>query len=102
MTKIGISTIREKMSLTEKKYGFSLGEHWVEVIGETKTVNPRWSLLVDKNIVDSKTKTGEFVLNATVDKSHLEVRVDQGSFGGVKIEVMLDDRKIQEHSGFLA
>lgn len=89
------------MSLTQKKYGFMVGSHWVEVLGETKAVHPKWSVLIDGESADTKNLTGEFQLSATVDGKHLSVDIAQGGFGDVNVTVELDNSKIQEFSGFL-
>ena len=90
------------MSLTEKNYGFSVGNHWVEVQGRNKAIHPKWSLIVDENVVDTITDTGKILLSTTIDNNNLEVLVNQGNFGDVKVKVMLGGKKIQEYGGFLA
>lgn len=89
------------MSLTQKKYGFSVDGHWIEVLGETKTVHPKWSLLIDDETVDTKNKSGEFQLSATISDKKLSVNITQGNLGDVSVTVELNGRKVQEFSGFL-
>lgn len=89
------------MSLTQKKYGFSVDGHWVEVLGETKTVHPKWSVLIDNETADTKNQSGEFQLSATIDGKNLSVNITQGNFGDVNVTVELNGAKIQEFSGFL-
>lgn len=89
------------MSLTSKRYGFSVGGHWVEVLGETRAVNPEWSIAVDGRICDSKEASGGIELETTIDKDSVVAHIQQGNFGDVSVEVRLNGKVIQSTTGFL-
>lgn len=89
------------MSMTSKRYGFKVDEHWVEVLGATKAIHPEWSIVVDEQVVASQASTGKFQLETDIDGKALVAHIQQGTFGDVSVDVTLDGDTIQASSGFL-
>ena len=90
------------MSFFKKEYGFTLDGRWIEILGETKLIYPRWRILVDGEIRDEKSKRGALHLSTKVNDSEIRVDIYQSWFGDFWLTAYCDEKKMFEFNGFLA